>query len=110
MAKKTAIGERRHRLRIEERAASRSEYGEAVDEWETVAEVWCKPAYQQAGSGESLAGDMVVSATSVVFDIAYRDGIEENMRLVFEGNRYSIAYIQKPDFRESLLMRAERVE
>lgn len=110
VAKVTSIGERRHRLRIEQRTATRSGYGEAVDTWSTVAEVWCKPTYQMAGSGEGLAGDQMVSTTVVVFDIAYRDGISENMRLVFEGRNYEILYMQKPDFRTSLLIRAQVVE
>jgi SPP1 family predicted phage head-tail adaptor len=52
--------------------------------------------------------DRPTTQTAVTFDIAYRDGLNEKMRINFEGDLFDIMYIQKPDFRQSLLITAQR--
>jgi len=110
MAKETQIGERRWRIRFEEPTATRSASGAEVWTWARVAEVWTKVIYQNTKSDEGLAGDQIVVSTAIAFDIAYRDGITEKMRIVFEDSNYDIMYIQKPDYKKSLVLQAIRVE
>lgn len=108
MAKSTQIGERRHRLRIEQPTTSRGTSGQEVVTWSTVCEVWCKVSYRQGGSTEDIMADQVIAQTSVIFDIAYRDSLNEKMRIVFDDEYFDILYIQKPDFRTSLLIYAQK--
>lgn len=110
MAKETQIGERRYRIRFEEPTESRSASGGAIAAWTRYAEVWAKVVYHNTKSDEMIDGDQIVNSTAVGFDIAYRDGITEKMRIVFEGSNYDILYIQKPDFKKSLVISAVKVE
>ena len=110
MAKETQIGERRWRIRIEEPTATRSASGAEIWTWTRLTEVWAKVVYRETKSDEGLAGDQIVVSTAIAFDIAYRDGITEKMRIVFEEGNYDIMYIQKPDFKKSMVLQAVRVE
>ena len=110
MAKETQIGERRHRIRFEQSTATRSASGGEIWTWSRVAEVWAKVIYQATKSSEDVAADQIVVSTAVAFDIAYRDGITEKMRIVFESSNYDIMYIQKPDFKKSMVIQAVKVE
>lgn len=110
MAKETQIGERRDRIRFEQPTATRSASGGEVWAWERVAEVWAKVIYQNTRSEEQVLADQVVASTAIAFDIAYRDGITEKMRIVFDGSNFDIMYIQKPDYKKSLVIQAVRVE
>lgn len=110
MAKETQIGERRERIRFEESTATRSASGGEVWTWTRVAEVWAKVIYQNTRSDEKVLADQVVVSTAIAFDIAYRDGINEKMRIVYDGSNFDIMYIQKPDFKKSLVIEAVRVE
>lgn len=102
------IGERRHRLRIEKPVETRGTSGQELIDWERVCEVWCKVTYKLAGSKEDVFGDQPMAQTSVIFDIAYRDGLTEKMRIVFDNEYFDILYFQKPDFRTTLLIYANK--
>lgn len=110
MAKITGIGERRNRIRIETPTATRSAAGAEVWTWSRFTEVWAKVSYVNAKSGEDVEANHSVNSTAVTFDIAYRDDLDETMRIVFDGRNFDILYIQKPDFRRSLLIQAQNVE
>ena len=112
MAKETLIGERRDRIRFEQptAAATRAAGGGEIWNWTRVAEVWAKVVYQNTRSEEQVLADQVVVSTAIAFDIAYRDGITEKMRIVFDGSNFDIMYIQKPDYKKSLVIQAVRVE
>lgn len=108
MAKETAIGERRHRVRIEEPVTSRGTSGQELIAWEIVCEVWCKVSNRISGSMEGMMAEQPISQTATVFDIAFRNGITAKMRAVFENEYYNILFTQRPDFRKSLLIYAEK--
>lgn len=110
MAKETQIGERRERIRFEQSTATRSARGGEIWTWTRVDEVWAKVVYQNTRSDEQVLADQVVVSTAIAFDIAYRDGITEKMRIVFDGSNFDIMYIQKPDYKKSLVIQAVRVE
>ena len=110
MAKETQIGERRERIRFEQPTATRSASGGEIWTWTRVAEVWAKVVYQNTRSEEQVLADQVVVSTAIAFDIAYRDGITEKMRIVYDGSNFDIMYIQKPDYKKSLVIQAVRVE
>lgn len=110
MAKETQIGERRQRIRFETATETRSASGQPVATWARVSEVWAKVIYLKTRSSEEVLADQIVVSTAIAFDIAYRDGINEKMRIVFEGDNFDILYIQKPDFKKSMVIQAIRVE
>ena len=110
MAKQTQIGERRWRIKIEEPTTSRGTSGQEIIAWDSVCNIWAKVSYKQAGSREEIMGDQPVTQTAVVFDIAYRDGLNEKMRVVFNSEYFNILYIQNPDFKTSLLIYAQKQE
>ncbi len=55
-----------------------------------------------------MMADRLTVQTAVTFDIMYRDGLNEKMRINFEGDLYDILYFQKPDFRQSLIIVAQK--
>ena len=108
MAKQTQIGERRHRIRFEQPTTSRGSSGQELLTWSRYAEVWTKVAYKTGGNADDMIADRPTTQTAVTFDIMYRDGINEKMRIIFDGDIFDILYIQKPDFRQSLLITAQK--
>jgi SPP1 family predicted phage head-tail adaptor len=108
MAKQTQIGERRHRIMFEQPTTSRGTSGQELLTWTRYTEVWAKVTYKMGGNADEMMADRPTTQTAVTFDIAYRDGLNEKMRINFEGDLFDIMYIQKPDFRQSLLITAQR--
>ena len=108
MAKQTQIGERRWRIRIEQPVSSRGTSGQEVITWEKNCEIWTKVSYRQGGSKEDMMNDQPTAQTSVIFDIAYRDTLTEKMRIVFDSEYYDILYFQKPDYKASILIFAQK--
>lgn len=55
-----------------------------------------------------MMNDQPISQTAVIFDIAYRDTLTEKMRIVFDSEYYDILYFQKPDYKASILIYAQK--
>lgn len=55
-----------------------------------------------------MMNDQPISQTAVIFDIAYRDTLTEKMRIVFDSEYYDILYFQKPDYKASILIFAQK--
>lgn len=108
MAKQTQIGERRQRIRIEQPTTSRGTSGQELLTWARYAEVWAKVTYNKGGNSDGMMADQPTVQTSVSFDIAYRDGLNEKMRIVFDDVYFDILQIQKPDFRQSLVLLCQK--
>jgi SPP1 family predicted phage head-tail adaptor len=108
MAKATQIGDRRHRIAIEKPVTSRGTSGQELMTWETHCNVWAKATWRSSGNKDDMMADRLTVQTAVTFDIMYRDGLNEKMRINFEGDLYDILYFQKPDFRQSLIIVAQK--
>ena len=108
MAKATQIGDRRHRIMIQKPVISRGTSGQELLTWETQCNVWAKVTWRTSGSKEDMMADSPTVQTAVTFDIMYRDGLNEKMRINFDGDLYDILYYQKPDFRQSLIIVAQK--
>lgn len=108
MAKKTTIGERRSRILIEQPTTSRGTSGQELIEWSRVCDCWTKVTYKQAGSTEDVMADQIIAQTMVVFDIQYRDGLTEKMRITYKEKLFDILYFQEVGYRESILIFAQK--
>lgn len=104
------IGERRHRIMIEQPVETRGTSGQELIEWEYVADVWAKVTYNNSGNKEGLIGEQIMAQITVTFDIAYRNGLNPKMRITFESDLYDIVTIQYPDFRKTTRIIAQKQE
>lgn len=90
MAKPTQIGQLDRRIRIETSTSSRGAAGQEILTWSTFAECWAAVEYPGTRSDEQVQADQEVSTTTVIFVIRYRDGIDQKMRIVYNGDNYDI--------------------
>lgn len=90
MAKPTYIGQLDRRIRIETPTSTRGTSGQELLTWDTFAECWAAVEYPGTKSDEGVIADQEVSTTFVYFIIRYRDGINQKMRIVYNGENYDI--------------------
>lgn len=98
---KTAIGERDQKIRIDSPII---EDGEANSDeivgWTPVCNPWAKVTHRQGQ--EVYEADRNTAKGTTVFNIRYRTGITEKMRVVYQGGWYDIFSV-KPVGRKSEL-------
>ena len=88
------------RIVIEQVTTVNNTFGEDVETWTTFATVWChvKPIRGQ----EVFQTDQTVAVQQTQFRIRYRTGIDEKMRIVYDGDTYDIISILELGRREGL--------
>ena len=52
--------------------------------------------------------DQIIAQTMVIFDIQYRDGLTEKMRITYKEQLFDILYFQEVGYRESILIFAQK--
>lgn len=105
------VGRLDRRIEIQKRTALRhaSPVGERVNSWVTVATVWAEDVTNKRQGRAIYDNDTESSEVGKVFAIRYRDDVEANMRVVYEGKPYRILYTPQEGMgrRESLLLACE---
>lgn len=89
-SKPTYIGTLDRRICIETPTSSRGTSGQELLTWATFAECWAGVEYPGTKSDEGVIADQEVSVTTVNFIIRYRDGLNQKMRIVYNGENYDI--------------------
>ena len=111
MAKAINIGELNRRIEIQQEVATRGTSGQEILTWEQLACVWAKATYTLTGSGEDVTANQVIVTTRTDFVIRYRSGLDEKMRIVYNGSNYGILNIHEFQERNRFLMiQAHKIE
>lgn len=84
------IGTLDRRIEIQQCAESRTASGSVTEAWSAVARCWAAVSYPNAGNSEDVMGDQLVATTRVDFTVRYRDGIDEKMRVLYQGKHHYI--------------------
>ena len=95
------------RITIQEPAGTTDSYGQSVPDWTDVATVWAK-VDDRSGS-EKLQADQITAYMNTTFNIRYRTGVDETMRIlrIRTGRYYNIRSVKNPDRKRTLDIAAE---
>lgn len=99
------IGRLDRKIVIESYTETKNEYGESVGDYSTYHT--CFAHVQKAGGNEREEGQKKTATNKVKFKIRFFDGIDETMRVVYNGKYYDIREIQELG-REGLWLTAQR--
>lgn len=92
---------------IESLTNSTSSYGEYNSTWSTYHT--CFAEVSRFGGGEKLEAYKITATNKVRFKIRFFAGITEDMRILYNGDKYDITEIQELD-REGLYLTANKKE
>jgi len=81
-------GQRRHLVTIQSKALVTDEWGGTIDGWADFAKAWA--AIRMSRGRELVAAQAVQSEMVGTFNIAYRAGITQDMRVLYGGKYYNI--------------------
>lgn len=95
-------GKLRHLITIEAPTEAQDKYGEPVQGWTQVAEVWA--SREDLSGREWFAAQQVQADVTTRFRIRYRDGIRATMRVTSDGVTYNILSAADPDGKSRTLV------
>lgn len=95
-----AAGSLNRRITLQAPVVTRDAYGGAVTTWSDVATVWA--AVIPMRGRELFAAQQVVALAEIKIRMRYRAGVDEAMRIVFDGKHYGIQHIAEIGYRDGL--------
>ncbi len=110
MARRDSIGRLDRRITIERPVESRSATGQELLTWVTWCSTWAAVSHPKTGADETVVGDVILVTTRVDFEIRYRTGLTEKMRIRYNGSLYNILNIAEDGRKERLLVSAQKQE
>lgn len=81
------VGSLKHRITFKERQASQNGYGEETT-WSTVTTLWASA--EPILGNEYFAAERMNTKVQIKFRCRYFTGLNETLRISFEGNEYEI--------------------
>lgn len=81
-------GRLNHRITIEQRGAGKDAWGQPVETWEPVAELWASVIYLSGLSAIKAGADVSISKVSI--RIRHRAGLNAGMRVLHDGKVFDI--------------------
>lgn len=87
------IGQLRERCVIQQCAVTANAFGEEIETWSTLAEVWCKVEYNINTSSEDITSDRQTATTDARFTVRYRTDVTNKMRIQHRQQLYDITAI-----------------
>lgn len=106
---KTTIGSRDRKIRIDSPIITDGEANsDEVNAWEIVCEPRAKVSTKQGH--ESYQADRLTSGGTTVFNIRYRTGITEKMRVVYQGRWYRIFSVSEVGRKRELDIAADLLD
>lgn len=95
MAPLIAAGKLRRRIELQAMTGGQDAAGQPVQTWATVATLWSQPAGDNGMRTMRNAADGIGAETKrYSFRIRYREGLNENMRVVSNGVAYDIRAVR----------------
>lgn len=93
------------KITIEQATETQNSANEVIKDWKPFASVWAKKT--DTGGSERFRG-AVIAAQSTDFEIRYLTGVNEKMRVKYDGNYYNIFGVVEIGRLEGLLLRTEK--
>lgn len=81
------------RITIQTVSRTRNSFGEAVDSYSTLAEVWASKMDDSANEGYEIG--QLTSVTQVTFVIRYLSTVKPDMRVVYDSQTYIIRGVEE---------------
>lgn len=94
-------------VELQTNTASTNTYGEPVESWSSVANVWAEKMDPKAT--ERFAGDQFVATKQVSWRIRWRSDVDFLDRLVYDGVNYDIHGTIEVGFKKELILITEAV-
>lgn len=92
----STVGHMRHRITVQTATQTVDSSRQPVTTY--VNRLTGEPAaFVQVSGGESVRGRQVESTVVALFKVNYRNGYSTTDRIVFDGENYGIARVEKPD-------------
>jgi SPP1 family predicted phage head-tail adaptor len=92
-------GQLDRRITIQTFTTSTDDFGEVIPSFTTLADVWAKVEEKRGTEGED--DNQIIASKVVEFFIRYRSDINEQMRIVYNGQTYKIEAILNADARKA---------
>ena len=98
---KVEIGELKHRITLKVFSSTFSENGFEMQTWENYKTVWA--AISNLHGREYFAAAAVQAEKTVKFTIRYISGVDETMRILFNGKAYNITSIDNIKYKNRFI-------
>ena len=95
------IGEFRHRIKILKEEVVEDDIGNQYKETVEIASLWAKVS--NLHGREYFAAAYIQLEKMLVFTTRYKEGLDETMRIRFQGNDYDIQFIDNIKYRNEYL-------
>ena len=95
------IGELRHRVGVLEFVTYYDEWENQRKEWIEVEQVWAKVS--NLHGREYFAAATIQLEKTLVFTVRYKEGLDESMRLRFQGKSYDIQFVDNIKYRNKFM-------
>jgi SPP1 family predicted phage head-tail adaptor len=94
-------GQLRHRVTIETTTEVQDQYGEPVETWTTLAEVWA--SREDLAGREAFAAQQVQADVTTRFQMRFLAGVTAKARLISDGVTYNVTSVADADGRGKTL-------
>lgn len=96
------------RITLQSRTTAANAYGEPVETWADVADVWAEVNYPLTQSGEVYIERVNIATTNTEFTIRYRADVGFDWRIVYGSDSYDIERISEVGRQNYLTISAKR--
>lgn len=95
------IGEFRHRIRLLKLEFIQNDIGVYIEEWVEVANLWARVS--NLYGKEYFAAASIQLEKMLIFTTRYKEGLDENMGIRFQGNTYDIKFVDNIKYKNKYL-------
>ncbi len=100
-------GELDRKVRLERRTTAQNDYGEPIETWVLIAEVWASRAV--LSGRELFDSDQIAAELMYKFRMYYRSDLDATCRIVYGGQNYDIQAVSELGRREGLEVIAQLI-
>jgi SPP1 family predicted phage head-tail adaptor len=100
-------GELDRKIRLERLTSTQNDYGEPVESWVLIAEVWASRAV--LSGREMYEGDQIAAEALYRFRMYYRTDLDNTCRIVYGSQNYNIKAVSEIGRREGLEVVAQLI-
>lgn len=101
-----SIGKMDRKIIIQQPTVTRTASGSAVHDWEAIHVLWAMVT--ETTGNESEKDDKITAFEKITFTTRYTAGINQRMRVSYDGNTYKIISVQREHRRKYLIIKTVR--
>jgi len=94
-------GDLDQRITIQTLSEAADDFGQRIQTFSSLANIWAK--VEERRGGEAEKGNQIVATKVVDFLIRYKTGLNERMRILYNGQTYKIQTIINEDARKAFM-------